>query len=142
MMVALYDIGFAQADVTDVRKLIRKSNELWFEALAKNDPSTFEARYTEDCWIMPADAPALCGPQAAKENFETMYNDHDIRGGKFITIDLFGVGTDIIAEVGFRQLYNSKKVMIDDGKYIVLWKRTPEGWKIFRESYNSSRNLK
>jgi ketosteroid isomerase-like protein len=126
----------------DARKAIAESNELYFQAFAKNDVSLFVNRYAEDCWIMLPNAPALCGPDAAKDFFRRGYDQFGIRNGKLITVDVYGVSEDIVAEVGFWKLYNVSSVEIDDGKFIVLWKKTFRGWKMWRESFNSSRGKK
>jgi ketosteroid isomerase-like protein len=28
---------------------------------------------------------------------------------------------------------------MDEGKYLVLWKKTAKGWKMFRDSFSSNR---
>jgi len=136
----------AQSDVKtnleEARKAIAESNELYFQAFARNDASLFIDRYAEDCWIMLPNVPALCGPDAANDFFQRGYNQFGIRNGKLITVDVYGVGEDVVAEVGVWKLYNVSNIEIDDGKFIVLWKRTPRGWKMWRESFNSSRSKK
>ena len=131
-----------KADLEDARKAIAESNELYFQAFAKNDAPLFICRYAEDCWIMLPNAPALCGPNAANDFFQRGYNQFGVRNGKLITVDVYGVSEDIVAEVGFWKLFNVGNIEIDDGKFIVLWKKTPKGWKMWRESFNSSRSKK
>jgi len=131
-----------KTNLEDVRKAIAESNELYFQAFAKNDADLFISRYAEDCWIMLPNAPALCGPNAAKDFFQGGYNKFGVRNGKLITVDVYGVSEDVVAEVGFWKLYNISNIEIDDGKFIVLWKKTSQGWKMWRESFNSSRGKK
>ena len=45
---------------------------------------------------------------------------------------------DIVAEIGFWKVYDADKVEFDDGKFLVLWKKTPKGWKMWRDSFSSS----
>ncbi|WP_431216439.1 hypothetical protein ACQ86N_18580 [Puia sp. P3] len=59
---------------------------------------------------------------------------------RFITADIDGDGAEFVTEAGFFQLFNSGGVMIDNGKFLVLWKKTPEGWKMFRDSFSSDRD--
>jgi len=132
----------ARADLEEAKKAIAKSNELYFQAFARNDASLFIDRYAEDCWIMLPNAPALCGPNAANDFFQRGYNQFGVRNGKLITVDVYGVSEDVVAEVGFWKLYNVDNIEFDDGKFIVLWKRTSGGWKMWRESFNSSRSKK
>jgi ketosteroid isomerase-like protein len=99
----------------------------------------FIDRYTKDCWIMPPNAPALCGEDAPLEFFKTAFNKFGVRNGKFTTIDVFGDGVKFVTEVGFWQLFDAKKRLFDNGKFLVLWKKTPDGWKMFRDSFSSDR---
>ena len=130
------------ANLEDAKKAIAASNEIYFQAFVKNDASIFINRYAEDCWIMPPNAPALFGPDAPRDFFQTAYNKSGIRNGKFITIDVYGISEDIVAEIGFWKLFDDDNIEFDDGKFLVLWKKTPQGWKMWRDSFNSSRSKK
>lgn len=123
----------------DARKAIAASNEIYWQAFAKNDPSLFVDRYAEDCWIMPPNAPAVCGPDAVRDFFLASYSKFGVRNGKFITVDVYGVSEDLVAEVGFWKVYDGGNSEFDDGKYLVLWKRTAKGWKMWRDSFSSNR---
>jgi len=130
------------ADLAEAKKAIAESNEIYFQAFAKNDASKFINLYAEDCWIMVPNALTLCGPDAPGEFFETAYNKLGIRNGKFITNDVYGISEGIVAEIGFWKLYNIGNIEFDDGKFLRLWKKTPKGWKIWRDSFSSSRSRK
>jgi ketosteroid isomerase-like protein len=130
------------SNLEEARKAISASNDHYFQAFENNDASLFVSRYAEDCWIMLPNAPTLCGPNAAKDFLQRGYEKFGIRNGKLITADVYGVSEDVVAEVGFYKLYNIGNIEFDDGKFIVLWKKTPQGWKMWRESFNSSRSRK
>jgi ketosteroid isomerase-like protein len=34
---------------------------------------------------------------------------------------------------------DAQNTLVDDGKYLVLWKKTDKGWKMFRDSFSSNR---
>lgn len=125
-----------------IKKTITESNEMYFQAFAKNDPSAFSERYAEDCWIMLPNTPVMSGPNAARDFFSFGYNQFGVRNGKRITIDVYGISDDIVAEIGFWKLYNATNAEIDDGKYLVLWKKTSKGWKMWRDSFSSNRSKK
>ena len=129
-----------QVNLDEAKKAITASNQTYLQAFAKNDVSLFINCYAQDCWIMPPGAPALCGPDAPGDFFKTAYNKLGIRNGKLITIDVYGIGEDVVAEIGFFKLYTVDDVELDDGKFLVLWKRTPDGWKRWRDLFNSSRS--
>lgn len=130
----------ANANLEEAKKAIAASNEIYFQAFAKGDSSLFIDRYAKDCWIMPPNAPALCGAGAPLEFFKTAYSKFGLRNGKFITIDVFGDGVEYVTEEGFWQSFDADNKQFDNGKFLVLWKKTPDGWKMFRDSFSSDRD--
>ncbi len=128
------------ASLEEAKKAIAASNGILFQAFAKGDSSLFIDRYAKDCWIMPPNAPALCGVDAPLDFFKAAYNKFGVRNGKFTTIDVFGDGGKFVTEVGFWQLFDANNKLIDNGKFLVLWKKTPDGWKMFRDSFSSDRD--
>jgi ketosteroid isomerase-like protein len=141
--VLLFFYGRAQqpanAGLEEAKKAIAASNGIFFQAFVNGDSSVFIDRYARDCWIMPPNAPTLCGIDAPLDFFKIAYNTFGVRNGKFITIDVFGDGVDFVTEVGFWQLAGADNKPLDDGKFLVLWKKTPDGWKMFRDSFSSNR---
>ena len=129
------------ANLAEAKKAIAASNAVYFEGFARGNPSLFANRYAPDCWIMPANEPSLCGPDAAPSFFRTAYN-RGVRNGKLITIDVYGVSKDVVAEVGFYRLINADKKQFDEGKYLVLWKKAANSWKMFRACFNSDHPAK
>ena len=118
------------------------SNELYFKAFEKNDAGLFSSRYAEDCWIMFPNSPVLSGPTAATDFFRVGYDKFNVRGGKRMTVDVYGISEDIVAEIGFWKLYDGNKKELEDGKYLVLWKKSSKGWKMWRDSFSSSNPVK
>ena len=129
----------ANANLEEAKKAIAASNEVFFQAFAKGDSSLFIDRFARDCWIMPPNAQAICGKDAPLEFFKLAYDRFGVRNGKFITIDVFGDGVEFVTEVGFWQLFGADNRQLDNGKFLVLWKKTGEGWKMFRDSFSSDR---
>src|SRR5882757_2790688 len=128
------------ANLEEAKKAIAASNEIYFQAFVKGDSSIFIDRYAKDCWIMLPNAPALCGVDAPLEFFKTAYHKLGLRNGKFITIDVFGDGLEFVTEEGFWQSFDADNKLFDNGKFLVLWKKTPDGWKMFRDSFSSDRD--
>jgi len=126
------------SDFATAQKTIEENNQKYFDALANNDSALFKSLYTPDCWIMAPNTGVFCGVEAANDYFMQIRKTAKIQEGVFITIDVYGVSENIIAEVGFYRLFNNQHKAIDDGKYIVLWKKANNTWKRFRDSYSSS----
>ena len=126
----------AKFDLQHVKDMIEKSNDDYFKAFTKGDSSLLIERYTDDCWIMPSNQPALCGPEAALDFFRISYYQLGVRKGKFISIDVLGDGQEFVTEIGVYHLFDAKNMMVDYGKYIVLWKKIANNWKRFRDSFS------
>src|ERR1700734_813512 len=126
----------ARFSLQQVKDAIEKNNDDYFKAFTKGDSSLLIERYTDDCWIMPSNQPALCGPEAALDFFRISYYQLGVRKGKFISIDVLGDGQEFVTEIGFYHLFDAKNMMVGDGKYIVLWKKIANNWKRFRDSFS------
>ncbi|MDB5275776.1 MAG: nuclear transport factor 2 family protein [Ferruginibacter sp.] len=129
-----------KSNLDEAKKAIAESNSIYFQAFAKGDSSIFIDRYAKDCWIMPPNTQALCGADAPLEFFRKAYYQIGLRNGKFITTDVYGDGKEFVTEVGFWQSFDASNTIFDNGKFLVLWKKTPDGWKMFRDSFSSDRN--
>jgi RNA polymerase sigma-70 factor (ECF subfamily) len=129
-----------QPDLTEARRSIAESHRIYFQAFSRGDSTLLIDRYAKDCWIMPPNSVTMCGEEAPLDLFRAAYYAQGVRNGRFITTDLYGNTDEFVTEVGFFQLFDAGNNRIDDGVFLVLWKRTPAGWKMFRESFNSNRD--
>jgi ketosteroid isomerase-like protein len=127
-------------DLAEATKAIQESNALYFQAFVKNDSSIFIQRYAEDACILAPNAPMLCGRQAAADFFRIAYHDFGLRNGKFMTTAIYGDGQEYVTEEGLWQSFGADGILFDDGKFLVLWKKTSAGWKMYRDSFSSNRN--
>lgn len=125
--------------LAEARLAIAKSNDIYFTAFVKNDSSIFINRYAKDCCIMAPGTAAMCGEGAPLAFFKTAYNQVGLRNGKFITTQVYGDGVEYVTEEGLWQSFDASGKLFDDGKYLVLWKKTSEGWKMYRDSFSSNR---
>ncbi len=121
----------------EAKTAIAKSNGIYFQAFAKGDSSIFIDRYAKDCCIMAPGTAAICGENAALDFFRIAYYQAGLRNGKFITTDVYGDGNEFVTEEGFWQSFDGGNKMFDNGKFLVLWKKIPDGWKMFRDSFSS-----
>jgi ketosteroid isomerase-like protein len=129
-------------NLAEAKKEISASNAVYFESFEKNDSSIFINRYAKDACIMAPGAPQACGQGEAARFFRAAYNGYGLRGGKFITTAVYGDGVEYVTEEGLWQSLNAKGELFDNGKFLVLWKRTAEGWKMFRDSFSPNQNPK
>ena len=132
----------ASAQLEEAKKAIATSNAIYFEAFARNDSSIFINSYAEDACILAPNMAAACGRDAIAKFFRSGYQDYGLRNGKFITTNVYGDGKEYVTEEGFWQSINAKGELFDDGKFLVLWKKTKSGWKMFRDSFSSNHTPK
>lgn len=123
----------------DAKNAIIQSNSIYFQAFVKGDSSLFIDRYAKDCRIMPPNMPPLDGVKGASDFFRLAYDKIGLRNGKFIITRIYGDGEEFVTEEGAWQSFDAKNILFDNGKYLVLWKKTPDGWKMFRDSFSSDR---
>jgi ketosteroid isomerase-like protein len=124
----------------EAKEAIMQSNAIYFESFVKNDPDIFINRYAKDACIMAPGAPQACGTENAARFFRHAYDEYGLRNGKFITTAVYGDGKQYVTEEGLWQSFNAQGELFDDGKFLVLWKKTDEGWKMFRDSFSSNRS--
>jgi ketosteroid isomerase-like protein len=113
------------------------SNAIYHQSTAKNDSTIFLNSYTEDACVLPPNAPMICGRDALAKFFRAGY-DMGIRGGNFTTTNVYGSGDGFVTEEGIGQVLDTSGKVYDDFKYLVLWKETKDGWKMYRDAFSSN----
>ncbi len=84
---------------------------------------------------MPPNAPAAQGPDELRAFMQGMF---DMGVGKLdLSTDELMVEGDTAIEIGRFVLETVDGGHIDHGKFIVIWKRTTDGWKLHRDIFNS-----
>jgi ketosteroid isomerase-like protein len=129
-------------NLEEARKAIAASNAIYFKSFAKNDSSIFIARYAADAVILAPNLPEISGRAGVAAFFKLAYEKLGLRGGKFITLEVYGNGNEYVTEKGLWQTFDANGKMSDDGKFLVLWKKTGAGWKMYRDSFNSNHPVK
>ncbi|MDB5134598.1 MAG: nuclear transport factor 2 family protein [Mucilaginibacter sp.] len=119
-----------------IKKEIRKDNALYFDLFKKSDPAIVNL-YTDDACLLPPNAGAICGKAALAKDFKDTYAAGQVKGVKFSTLAVYGDGALYVTEEGSWQVFGTNDQVIDKGKYLKLWKKTKQGWKIFRDVFNS-----
>jgi ketosteroid isomerase-like protein len=130
------------SNLEQAKKAIAESNAIYFQSFVKNDASIFTERYADDACIMAPNAPKACGKDEALKFFRGAYDAYGMRNGKFITTAVYGDAVEYVTEEGLWQSFNAKGELFDDGKFLVLWKKTAKGWKMYRDSFSSNRIFK
>lgn len=126
----------SKIDTAAILQALSKVNKDYGDAFAKADSSLLINAYVPDACILPANAPAMCG-QDAFLTFYKMGYKMGVRSIEFKTLALFGVTQDFVTEQGIFDFKNAEGKSLGKGKYLVVWKQTPLGWKMYRDMFNN-----
>jgi len=121
----------------DVTEALRATNAEFAAAFASSDAAALAALYTEDAQLLPPNSDFVSGPTAIQEFWQGVM-DAGVAEARLTPEEAEGSG-DTAFEVGRYSLHDTDGNAIDDGKYIVIWKRTQERWRLHRDIWNSSR---
>ncbi len=121
-----------------IRSAIEATNARFGEALSSGDTASVAALYTEDAVMLAPNAPMLRGRQAIKGFLDGMVEQMGIPELRLNTKQVEEHG-DTAWEIG---AYTMKlQGVSDEGKYIVVWKRQGNDWKLAADIWNTNSPL-
>jgi uncharacterized protein (TIGR02246 family) len=127
--------------ITDaVRTQIEQAEARFTEAFNRGDMQAVAAMYDADAVVLAPNAP----PMRGRQNIEALWNGARQQG--FKTLNLVVNSVEVIGnhaiELGSYTLViqpPGQAEMTDRGKYMVLWRREPDGrWQLYRDMFNTS----
>jgi uncharacterized protein (TIGR02246 family) len=127
--------AFAQTGGADLRAQIEKTDRAWEKAYNAGDAAAVTALYTKDAKVMPPGAEAASGTSAIQKLFAA-----DVASGVKNTLtqgDVVGFG-DYALETGTYVATSPEGKHLDHGSFMTLHKKADGGWKIYRDTWNSS----
>ncbi len=126
-----------QQDTTDeARAGIEATNAQFMEAFIQSDAAGVAACYTEDAQLMPPNGEIVSGREAVQEAMQGFLNA-GVKEIRLATTEVEGHG-DTAHEVGTYTLMGENEQTMDEGKYIVIWKKVGDEWKLHRDIFNSN----
>jgi uncharacterized protein (TIGR02246 family) len=123
----------AQSD--EVRAAIEATNRKFEAAWAKKDAAAVAELYTADALAMPPNGPVAKGAQAILDMWKAALPT--VPGPiRLITLETSTHG-DVAHEVGTYVMWGPDGKIVDNGKFVVLWKKEGGQWKLHRDIWNS-----
>jgi ketosteroid isomerase-like protein len=125
---------FAQTGA-DLRTQIGKMDQAWDKAYNAGDAAAVTALYTKDAKILAPGAEPVSGTAAIQAFFKA-----DIAQGAKNALtqgDVVGFG-DYALETGGWVATDADGKHLDHGSFMTLYKKVGGGWKILRDTWNSS----
>jgi len=105
------------------------------EALIAGDSALFLKCYSPDACILPPNAPALCGQRGLLQFYKGT-RQAGVRDATFNSLGLFGQTSEYVTQQGAVELFDAAQHLLIKSKVLIVWKKTGEGWKIFRHMLN------
>ncbi len=120
----------------DVSSEVEAANEQFAAAFGAADAEALAGLYTPDGQLLPPNSDLVTGP-AAIQTFWQGVMDAGVANASLTTAEAIAVDS-LAFEVGQYALADADGNPIDEGKYIVIWRLTADGWKLHRDIWNSS----
>lgn len=120
----------------DVSAEIRAANAAFVDAFVQVDAATVAALYTPDAELLPPGSDVVSGTDAIRAFWQAVM-ESGVASATLTTIEAMGVDS-LAYEVGRYALAGADGAPIDQGKYVVIWHRTPDGWRLHRDIWNST----
>jgi len=105
------------------------------EALMTGDSALFLKCYTHDACVLAPNTPMLCG-QRGLSQFYKGTRQAGISDAVFNSVGLFGQTPEYVTQQGAIEVFDAAQHSLGKGKVLIIWKKTDEGWRIFRHMLN------
>jgi ketosteroid isomerase-like protein len=128
--------GPVTAQAQGPRAAIEAANAKFSVDYAKGDAAAVAAHYTAAGQAFPPNGEIARGREAIQKLWKGAM-DAGVKGVKLITLEVEAHG-DTAHEVGTYVLVGEGGKTLDNGKYIVIWKRDGGLWKLHRDIWNTS----
>lgn len=137
LFIFLFAAAAINAQTDKSRIEIENVNKKFVEAFAKKDTQSIGNLYAENAKVFPPNGAIVEG----RKNIQDFWKGAIDSGiAKFeLTTTEFEKAGNTAYEVGNYTLFNADGKSIDDGKYIVIWKKIGKNWFLFRDIWNSNR---
>lgn len=109
-------------------------------ALKNGDTAALGNLYCTDAELMQHGSPSIFGRGDIVKEFVPMIHDSITVSG-FKTIGLWG-NADLLVEEGTGYFAHTNGKVVSRGKYLLVWKKENDEWKIFKDTFFSDGSLK
>jgi ketosteroid isomerase-like protein len=119
----------AQDDITQM-------HAIYLKAFNAKDASGVSNAYTEDAMLMPPNEPAVKS-QVAILNYEKQMFASGPITGLLLNVNDTQVTNGWAFSSGYYTMLGAAGSTLDRGKFLEVLKQTDQGWKIYRDMFNS-----
>ena len=123
-----FNLTTAKAEIVD-------ANKEFMKLFAVNDSVGLSNLYSQDAKFMMNGTPAIIGRKNIQSTLSGIMKS-GVSSVNLITIEVWGT-ENFVTEEGELSLFVGD-TEVDQGKYIILWKKEEGKWKLFRDIFNSN----
>ncbi len=105
------------------------------ESFISGDSALFLKCYTSDACVLAPNGPALCGQPGIYQFFKGVRRA-GIRDATINSLGLFGQTSEYVTQQGTFENFDAGQHSLVKGKVLIIWKKTDQGWRIFRQMLN------
>ncbi|MFC1525825.1 YybH family protein [Candidatus Latescibacterota bacterium] len=120
----------------EIREAIVAADRVFSDTYRRGDAAGMGSLYTESGQLMPPNSDFVTGREGIQAAFQS-FMDMGVKEIKLEALEVEGYG-DTATEVGKYTLEAEAGSVIDQGKYIVIWKQEAGAWQLHRDIFNSS----
>jgi ketosteroid isomerase-like protein len=120
----------------NVRQAIEEADQKFMALYKQGDCAAVAALYSEDPILMPPGMDFVYGKEAIQKTFEA-FRSMGIAELVFEVVEVDHCADHAI-EMSRYKLLGAAGQQLDQGKFIVVWKREHGEWKLHRDIFNSS----
>ncbi len=120
----------------DIHDAIMAANGRFMDAFGRGDTEGLASLYTDEGQVLSTGNDFITG-KAGIQGFWQALVEMGIKSAKLETLEL-NEYTDTAVEVVRCTLGGEDGQVLDQGKYIVIWRREDGQWKLHRDIFNTS----
>jgi len=129
--LSLFACTAEQPAAEDFTAAVTAANDRFMETFASSDGAAVAQLYTEDGKLLPPGSDAVSGQPAIAEFWQSVM-ESGVATVSLMIDEVNGAG-DWAYELSHYAMYDSTG---GEGKYIVVWRRTVDGWRLHRDIWN------
>jgi uncharacterized protein (TIGR02246 family) len=120
----------------DIQTEIRKMNDLFESMYAQGNAAALASLYTEHGMLLPPGSEVIRSREGIQNFWQAVMN-MGIKQARLVSVVVEQLG-DTAIEQGQYVLSGATGQTLDEGKYLVIWKRKQGQWKLDQDIWNTS----
>lgn len=137
LSIALFVVP-ATASGQDAEAAVKAGGQAWQEAYNAGDAAALAALYAEDAVVLAPGSEPVEGREAIRAFWQASMDENPGATDQITTEEILDMGGGVAVERGAYVATGADGEHLDHGKYVVVWKQTDDGWKLYRDIFNSS----